>query len=120
MGENKRPRRRHRRGVEALKSLLILVLSLSAFYLTLLALDYSRVEWAPIQAVLSLFRPEQEQASASGTLAPSGQAAQVSPLPAILDCPINRNRSALSAFILPPFPDLLSVRFYYLFSVSSK
>ena len=58
MEGNKRARRRRRRGVETLKSLLILLLSLSALYLTLLALDYSRVEWAPIQAVLSLFRPE--------------------------------------------------------------
>ena len=78
MGENKRPRRRHRRGVEALKSLLILVLSLSAFYLTLLALDYSRVEWAPIQAVLSLFRPEQEQ-SPSDTVLPGS--VSISPTP---------------------------------------
>ena len=78
MGENKRPRRHHRRGVEALKSLLILLLSLSAFYLTLLALDYSRVEWAPIQAVLSLFRPEQEQ-SPSDTVLPGS--VSISPTP---------------------------------------
>ena len=80
MDGNKRARRRRRRGVETLKSVLILLLSLSAVYLTMLALDYSRVNWAPIQAVLSLFRPEQEQASASDTLAPSGQAA-LSPIP---------------------------------------
>ena len=79
MEGNKRARRRRRRGVETLKSLLILLLSLSALYLTLLALDYSRVEWAPIQAVLSLFRPEQEQAPAD-TFVPSGQVS-FSPVP---------------------------------------
>ena len=78
MDGNKRGRRRRRRGVEALKSLLILLLSLSAIYLTLLALDYSRVEWGPIQSVLSLFRPEQEQ-SPSDTVLPAP--ASISPTP---------------------------------------
>ena len=78
MDGNKRGRRRRRRGVEALKSLLILLLSLSAVYLTLLALDYSRVEWGPIQAVLSLFRQEQEQAPSDAVL--PGQAS-ISPTP---------------------------------------
>ena len=79
MDGNKRARRHRRRGLETLKSLLILLLSLSAVYLTLLALDYSRVEWAPIQAVLSLFRPEQEQAPSDAVL--SGQSSTLSPTP---------------------------------------
>lgn len=62
MDGNKRARRRHRRGIETLKSILILLLSLSAIYLTLLALDYSKVSWVPLQGVLSLVRPEAEQA----------------------------------------------------------
>lgn len=78
MEGNRRARRRHRRGIEALKSALILLLTLSAIYLTLLALDYSRVEWGPIQSVLSLFRREQEQ-SPSGAVIP-GQAS-ISPVP---------------------------------------
>lgn len=61
MDGNKRARRRHRRGIETLKSILILLLSLSAIYLTLLALDYSKVSWAPLQDVLSLFHPQTEQ-----------------------------------------------------------
>ena len=61
MDGNKRARRRHRRGIETLKSILILLLSLSAIYLTLLALDYSKVSWAPLQDVLSLFHPQAEQ-----------------------------------------------------------
>ena len=48
MDGNKRPRRRRRRGIETVKSLLILLLSLSAIYLTLLTPDYSRVSWAPL------------------------------------------------------------------------
>lgn len=60
MDGNKRTRRRRHRGVETLKSLLIVLLSLSAVYLTLLTLDYSKVSWAPLQSVLSLFRQEQE------------------------------------------------------------
>ncbi|MBM6887153.1 hypothetical protein, partial [Pseudoflavonifractor phocaeensis] len=61
MDGNKRPRRRRRRGIETVKSLLILLLSLSAVYLTLLALDYSRVSWAPLQGVLSLFHKDVDQ-----------------------------------------------------------
>ena len=73
MDGNKRPRRRRRRGIEPVKSLLILLLSLSAVYLTLLALDYSRVSWAPLQGALSLFHKDAEQAPAD-TSAPSQSA----------------------------------------------
>lgn len=62
MDGNKRARRRHRRGVETVKSVLIVLLSLSAIYLTLLTLYYSKVSWAPLQGVLSLFRPTAELA----------------------------------------------------------
>lgn len=78
MDGNKRARRRHRRGVETLKSILIVLLSLSAIYLTLLTLDYSKVSWAPLQGVLSLFHPQSDQGS-SDTM-PSGQSS-VSPKP---------------------------------------
>lgn len=70
MDGNKRTRRRHRRGIETLKSVLIVLLSLSAIYLTLLSLDYSKVSWAPLQGVLSLFRAEPEQAP-TGTFTPT-------------------------------------------------
>lgn len=78
MEGNKRARRRHRRGIEVLKSALILLLSLSAVYLTLLTLDYSRVELGPIQAVLSLFRREQEQSPSDAVLPGQGS---ISPTP---------------------------------------
>ena len=64
MDGNKRARRRHRRGIETLKSMLIVLLSLSAIYLALLSLDYSKVSWAPLQGVLSLFGRQPEQAEA--------------------------------------------------------
>lgn len=64
MDGNKRPRRRHRRGVETLKSILIVLLSLSAIYLALLTLNYSKVSWAPLQSVLSLFGKQTEQTEA--------------------------------------------------------
>lgn len=73
MDGNKRPRRRRRRWLERVKSLLILLLSLSAVYLTLLALDDSRVSWAPLQQALSLFRKDAEQAPAD-TSAPAQSA----------------------------------------------
>ena len=78
MDGNKRARRRHRRGIEILKSILILLLSLTAIYLTMLALDYSKVSWAPLQGILSLFRPETEQAP-ENTFSP-GQSS-ISPKP---------------------------------------
>ena len=78
MDGNKRARRRHRRGVETLKSILIVLLSLSAIYLTLLALDYSKVSWTPLQGVLSLFHSQSDQASADTI--PSGQSS-ISPKP---------------------------------------
>lgn len=78
MDGNKRARRRHRRGVETLKSLLILLLSLSAIYLTLLILDYSKVSWAPLQGVLSLFHPQSGQDQTDIIL--SGQSS-ISPKP---------------------------------------
>lgn len=64
MDGNKRTRRRRRRWLETVKSILIVLLSLSAVYLTLLTLDYSRVSWAPLQGVLSPFRRDVEQAPA--------------------------------------------------------
>lgn len=73
MDGNKRPRRRRRRGIETVKSLLILLLSLSAVYLTLLTLDYSRVSWAPLQGVLSLFHQDVDQPPAD-TSAPAQSA----------------------------------------------
>ena len=78
MDGNKRARRRHRRGVETLKSVLIVPVSLSAVYLTLLTLDYSKVSWAPLQGVLSLFHPQADQDSAD--IIPSGQSS-ISPKP---------------------------------------
>lgn len=78
MDGNKRARRRHRRGVETLKSVLIVLLSLSAIYLTLLTLDYSKVSWAPLQGVLALFHPQADQDSAD--IIPSGQTS-ISPKP---------------------------------------
>ena len=78
MDGNKRARRRHRRGVETLKSILIVLLSLSAVYLTLLTLDYSKVTWAPLQGVLALFHPQADQDAAD--IIPSGQSS-ISPRP---------------------------------------
>lgn len=69
----KRPRRRRRRWLETVKSILIVLLSLSAVYLTLLALDYSRVSWAPLQGVLSLFHKDVDQSPAD-TSAPAHSA----------------------------------------------
>lgn len=70
MDGNKRRRRRHRKWMETLKSVLIVLLTLSAVYLTLLTLDYSKVSWAPLQGVLALFRPEREQ-TPSDTFSPA-------------------------------------------------
>ena len=78
MDGNKRLRRRHRRGLETLKSILIVLLSLSAICLTLLTLNYSKVSWPPLQGVLTLLGKQTEQ-SPSDTAA-AGQTT-ISPRP---------------------------------------
>ena len=74
MDGNRRPRRRHNRGREALKSLLILLLSLSALFLTARVLSYSgaggRQGWPAVLG--GLFQPDSGHSSAdSGQLFPS-------------------------------------------------
>lgn len=61
-------RRRRNRGVERLKNLLILLLSLSALYLTLLALVPNRSSASPnalLEELISLFHPQQTQSFTS-------------------------------------------------------
>ena len=69
--ERSNGRRRRNRGLERLKSLLILLLSLSALYLTLLALVPNRTSASPIalaEALSALLNPQQSQSTpAAGT-----------------------------------------------------
>ena len=58
--ERSKPRRRRNRGLERLKTLLIVLLSLSAIYLTGLALVQNRVSGSQglLSGLISLFRPQ--------------------------------------------------------------
>ena len=60
--ERSKPRRRRNRGVERLKSILIVLLSLSAVYLTLRALVQNEVvsgSQGILGSVVSLFQPQE-------------------------------------------------------------